>query len=224
MLEISIDQCKYLSELTGEVWAEVRDQYYIPEMSTQSKKYQILQEFLDITNHLNLRFCITGGTLLGIFRDGDFIEWDDDIDCDCLLDDVAGKEGELIEAMQNHKYIVRYQGGSWPKFSFFKNGEKLSLGILIPSKSKKWVLRPEYKYPMHHFAEYEQLNFKSLDVFLPNNPEGYLRHTYGANWRIPIVSDKEADYMNIKVKRLSLRQWFIWRGRMVQKFLVRLIQ
>ena len=70
--------CMQLSELGEQEWQKVRCHYYKPENSTRAAKYHILREFDAIMQELDIKYFVTGGSLLGIVRDADFIEWDDD--------------------------------------------------------------------------------------------------------------------------------------------------
>ena len=203
-------ECERLSEISASQWQNVRAEYYFPESSSAEGKMAVLSEFSDIMCALDITAFITGGTLLGIHRDNAFIEWDDDVDCDVLSEEISDKIPDVIREMKNHNFIVRFTGGSWPKFSFFKYGEKLSLGILFPDKNKKWLLRPEYKYPGHLFDRPSKLTFRGLTLNAPSPPGEYLEHVYGSMWTVPVKSDIEQEYMSIGVKRLSLKQYFVW--------------
>ena len=77
--------CAQLSELSEQEWQKVRCYYYKPENSTRAAKYQILREFDAIMQELDIKYFVTGGSLLGIFRDATFIELDDVVDPDNWL-------------------------------------------------------------------------------------------------------------------------------------------
>ena len=45
---------------------------------------ELLKQFIEICNKLNLRYSMGGGSLLGAVRHHGFIPWDDDIDVNFL--------------------------------------------------------------------------------------------------------------------------------------------
>ena len=51
-----------------------------------SKANLILSEGCNIIKSQNLKFRLTDGTILGIYRDGGFIKHDNDMDIDVLVD------------------------------------------------------------------------------------------------------------------------------------------
>ena len=202
--------CAQLSELSEQEWQKVVV-IIINRKIHAGAKYQILREFDAIMQELDIKYFVTGGSLLGIFRDADFIEWDDDVDADTLPDLISDKYQLLREKLIGSDFIVRYTDGDWPKYSIFKDGEKLSLGVLIPSKDGKWLLRPDYKYPSYLFKDGRLIDFKGLSLVLPNPPEAYLEHVYGKKWKIPLKSDDLTAYVNISVMRLSVKKWLAWK-------------
>ena len=51
-------------------------------------------------------YFISGGTLLGIYRDGKLIDWDDDIDIDILNYSYRKKYKKIIDfALENNYHI-----------------------------------------------------------------------------------------------------------------------
>ena len=78
------------SEMSKSDWhntySEMCKNYDIYDMQCRER---ILIEVHRIFNSVEMRFWLTGGSLLGAVRNSDFIAWDDDVDFDTLLEDGA---------------------------------------------------------------------------------------------------------------------------------------
>ncbi len=80
----------------------------------QSAQVQILKAFDKICRENNLKYSIEGGTLLGAYKYGGFVPWDDDIDVVMLRADyekflqIASKinNGMSVHTYKNDKYLV----------------------------------------------------------------------------------------------------------------------
>ena len=84
---------------------EIRDGFYIPGLIKRAWGAQliVLSEIDRICKKYGIAYFIYGGTLLGAFRDGQCIPWDDDLDIIMLRDEfqkfAAVVEGELSDSL-----------------------------------------------------------------------------------------------------------------------------
>ena len=58
-----------------------------------------LIELKKIMNSVLKNWFLSGGTLLGVYRDGDFIPWDWDVEVTVLSEEAIIKEGELLKSL-----------------------------------------------------------------------------------------------------------------------------
>ena len=76
---------------TGETNSELR-QLYNPECSelrmSQLRMLEILDYISDLCEKNGLRYWLCAGTLLGAYRHGGFIPWDDDLDIEMPIEDM----------------------------------------------------------------------------------------------------------------------------------------
>lgn len=155
---------------------------------------------------INKPFWITDGTLLGFYREGNFIAHDNDIDLGMYIDDWSEN---IIYAFvkSGFKHIKTYGTNnrglvySFKKYSikidiffFYKDGEKCwhaawpYKNFLANTKIIKWLglSKPsmiKFYYPIF---EIEEMKFNEQIFPVPKPPEQYLIIKYGPNWKTPV--------------------------------------
>lgn len=166
----------------------------------------VLQLYSDALLSNGLVFWICAGTLLGYYREHDFIKHDFDLDTGAWFEDherikevleKAGferiryyyltKRDGLEESYKHRNYTTAID-----VFYFFNDGDKsyhFSFNPLVsmtkkrhlnkiqPSKARKWT--------------YDHINpipaeFKGIKVYIPENPGQHLASTYGDTFMTPI--------------------------------------
>ena len=189
---------KFLSGCSHEEWLSYQHAVIASDFVPLKKRSELFVEVYTMLSEMKARVWITGGTLLGAVREGDFIIDDDDVDMDMIEDDFRVIMYDIKLAFIKAGYVVRLKDEKNPKMSIYKSGFKLSIGALKPCG--KWLTRPIQKYPSHLFSEERFLTFKGIQCLVPFPPEKYLEHVYGVNWTVPIKSDDDdmTDYLSIK--------------------------
>ena len=211
----------FLSECSHEEWLihqkRVVDLGFVPLVV----RTELFIEVYNILLEMNARVWITGGTLLGAVREGDFIIDDDDVDMDMIEDEFVAIMYNIKEAFVTAGYVVRLKDDRNPKISVYKSGFKLSIGALKPSG--KWLLRPMQKYPRRLFCEEQFIKFKGQKCLVPSPPEDYLEHVYGTNWMVPIKSDNDdmTDYHSIKSFNFRSKASFFMAFKIIFKRLIK---
>ena len=177
----------------------------------------ILIEAKKILDTLEIHFWLTDGTLLGYYRENDFIKHDYDIDIALFAKDYTEK---IVESFANQGFKVRGRMGTQAEgltFSFSKNGVQIDLFFAHEEKDyiwyACWVENYEWientkvsKYELVKFA-YPKTNFKKIifkehEFNIPDDVEKYLSWEYGKYWQIP-----EQDWHWTATKNLIDAPW-----------------
>lgn len=176
--------------------------------------YHDLIEAKAVLDKHKIKYCLSHGTMLGIYRDGDFIEWDDDVDI-ALLDfsqreyfatvcraefealgffmPPIGDKTKPIKATQPNANMPYYDS------VLIKRGEKLEFwwfekkgDFYIYDESRCGV---DLKHPAKYYDELQDFEWRGHTWKIPNHIEDWLLLMYGTGWS---KVDKNRKYNNQK--------------------------
>lgn len=177
------------------------------DKNTRELAINIIKNFSKLAMRDNIVLYLDFGTLLGIVRDGNIIEWDDDIDFSIsntdkdLIDSWLRKNLDnfnlpvkiIIEKIKEVGYSIGFnnQDSNYKNFqislSFRENENENS--IHLPSKGMWYA-------PKKHFENFEIISFMGEEVFVPYDYKNYLTFLYG-DWKIPKKDITMLDYANL---------------------------
>tara|TARA_Y100001968_G_scaffold218085_1_gene200740 strand:+ start:513 stop:1175 length:663 start_codon:yes stop_codon:yes gene_type:complete len=190
-------------------WQRIRNQY-VNDTPNKEEKEAALKIIVHHLNNNKINYFISGGTLLGIYRDGALIEWDYDIDLDILRE--TYKELLAMIKIISKKYNYPYRIGNnifHPKISIFINKVKVSISCLTQGiVSNRYMYRPRTRikkdicYPTKDYFYKKEIHIK-----VPNDINKYLISLYGESWRKPVkwVADDQNKYYEKGYHRKEFR-------------------
>ena len=155
------------------------------------KSFQILMEIKKVFDDLNIPILLHCGTLLGTYRDGEFIPNDED-DIDLMI--MEKDRGYFEQATKK----LKESGFSSPSYfkvngkieciGFKKGNVHIDIGVLNIKKDIAYTLGNSGAryYPAYCFEKFSKLNFNGTDFDIPCEVEDFLKARYGKDWRIPI--------------------------------------
>jgi len=160
---------------------------------------------------LGIPFCLMDGTLLGAYRDGDFIpgDYDDtDIGFDVKYQDrvpsIYLKLNELgLRTFKVWNFRGQFEGGAVARggnhvdiLCIHKRGkDAYNLGRnFLPNNPKEYMA---YVYPAECFTKFDKLIFKGMEFNTPCKVETFLKARYG-DWKTPLRRGEGFDWLNIE--------------------------
>jgi len=186
---------EYLSNISSQEWIKVQKKYY-KEFSSKSGYFSRKPRFLNlksarrIFDSEKILFWVTDGTLLGFYRDGNFIKWDNEVDLDTLYDILKPNIYKLRIKFINKGFIVRcYDNGKKIKINLYRNGSKVSIRGLYDLKGyrrDKFFISGIYQYPKKFFQNFSKIEIDGYRYNAPNPIGKYILYVYGKNWDRPI--------------------------------------
>ncbi|MCG7496848.1 hypothetical protein MHO82_08235 [Vibrio sp. Of7-15] len=153
--------------------------------------YRVMNNCCDILSKLDLKYRLTDGTVLGLYREGAFIAHDNDIDVDVF--DVNEKEINKIknEFKKNGYSIGRIATNfGLTQQVVFYNDENIIFDILFWYKNgKKYENFSEQGFlraqDEKYFNDLSIFNYDNHDYFIPGHIEEWLVVRYGPDWKTP---------------------------------------
>ena len=153
--------------------------------NSQLKKYDLWLDF---------------GTLLGFYRENDFINHDLDMDFGIIINDYD-------DFLEKEKYLIK-KGFSRTKEFYYKNRlvelsysyKGLNVDFIVYRRKADVIesdtiffmtnaLGKPTRYEVYNyslpFSELEEHNFKAVEIKVPNNAREYLSKLYGEDFEVP---------------------------------------
>jgi len=177
---------------------KIKDKWYFYKR-TEDNKNALVRDMSSLTEFIkdkfNLDIYFVYGTLLGVIRENNFIEHDNDVDFAYIskqtntteiLHEFYGlcailKNHDLLSKICGNGHIHVYSPNKRNKFdlwtSFILN-DKFSLVPLFDSTLNSSLILP-----------LKQITFKTKNFLIPNQAENFLNATY-LDWKIPLLETK----------------------------------
>jgi len=153
------------------------------------------------------------GTLLGRYRDGDFIPGDDDFDVGYVSHegDPDAVKREAIEVMRAFVRAGFEVGVNRRGKPFRLRAPDGPLDLHLDARpvwfedGRVWCHKQaSLAIPLEVFSQLERVPFRHVDVAIPRDPEVFLRSYYGDGWRVPDPSFSNASLSVPKAVRKHL--------------------
>ncbi|OGT07449.1 MAG: hypothetical protein A2103_04230 [Gammaproteobacteria bacterium GWF2_41_13] len=148
-------------------------------IKTMSKGCGVLEE-------IGVKYWLGRGTLLGFYRDNDFLPNDIDIDIDVYTDKDIYK---IIQKMPFEVLFVTNCRGHYMQLAFFDRETNIIFDIFFYFESgDKWYNRNCFGYfwlPSNQFDKLGIMNFDGRNYPVPLDSEWYCRFWYGEDWKTP---------------------------------------
>ena len=159
-----------------------------------------LVEVRDIFNRLDIPYFLANGSLLGPYRDGEFIAWDNDVDIHCRLEDIYDKYNLLREELIENDFEINHEllQKEWFSFRANKYGTRYEIGGFYLKKKYRYQTKKGemgWKYPKEFFEKQSIIKIKGENFTTFSDIEKFLYLQYG-NWKTP----KRTKYLTYKIR------------------------
>ena len=195
-------------------WKKVRFKRYCNTSNWDFKsRTKNLLDVKCILDELNIPFYLTHGTLLGAYREKDWIQWDDDVEID-IFDEIFKKNyDKLCNKLINKGFIIRgrkieIKKKKGEKFNLYRDKEKISIrGIYLDPdyEDDKYRLTNVFQYLKEFYDKPEFIEFKGAIFMAPGPIKEFLTYRYGDDWETAIDTYKtKADKKRTNRKSYAL--------------------
>jgi hypothetical protein len=184
-------------------------------MSSTDSKVTALLATAEIFNDMEIDYWLCNGTLLGLYRDGELIPWDEDIDFG--LSHLEDRHAIRL-AFESKGFALQDDGSGSDYLTFLFMGTRIDLNFFAPRANEmitlwkvprnSWLHRYTFAachrlhIPVHRIGVLWTLEgyalptsalfpvnnamFYGAALLVPRLPEIILEYTYGSKWRTPI--------------------------------------
>ena len=160
------------------------------ELAAQAKG---LTELCGILESFEIEYYLSGGTLLGIIREGDFIKWDWDVEIAVKSEEIISRYNELLIVFKQRGFNLHSKNtrNSNFKLNLLKYDTRYEiLGYYYEDGFRK---RMRSKMPAIFFTPGCIKTLRGGNFQVLNPPKEYLHYNYG-DWQTPLKTKNRAEY------------------------------
>lgn len=143
--------------------------------------FENLKELAVLLDRFGIQSGLVFGTLLGIIRENDFIEWDEDIDMYILKEQEDLFRSSLWDFRDAGFELVRYDRRGL--YSLMKDGEYIDFYVMRKASENVRTTGASFMFEKY-IRDTVAYDFKGITLQIPRDYEEYLEFAYG-DWRTP---------------------------------------
>lgn len=210
-----------------------------------NKQLKELNELCLLFKNMNFLIYLIYGTLLGIVRNNDLIEKDDDIDISYISKKHTFKsvldefEYNIRPKLEERGYKIEYIKWSFGKdikrlcmgqYHLIRNNVCLDLWVSWIDKTKKLWFSPlcEGELTEKDLLPLKRIKFKQYYYYIPNKSKTLLQFLYGVNWKTPAQFKPKVNYFFFQRQIIKIIDEYGWAydfvAREQQKYSVQDLQ
>lgn len=176
----------------------------------QKKGYEYLGKIDEILSRNGIKYFLTYGSLLGIVREGKFMDYDNDIDLGIIANEKFSwekleKSMQEIGMVKKHQFLLNnkiteqtYIASSLSvDFFLYENKNDKSISYVYYHKKGEEYKKNQFSVAVNItslISNVKRLSVQEIVTSVPENAELFLQEIYGEDWRIPIKGwEKERD-------------------------------
>ena len=197
------------------------------ELNERTEKQLALQnigllEIRELLNKEGLTWFISGGTLLGAAREGDYIKWDWDVDLALLTEEIMPRRESFESLLQSGGFKILRKNRSYENLKYVAEKYNAEYEFLAWHKRGNMRCRRIFKRPARFFENPGTIKLRGEEYPCPTPLEEYLEFVYG-DWRTPKKSLNKEEYFSnknlrgIKLLRIARKQLGLLKRRILNK-------
>lgn len=186
------------------------------ELESQAEGLALLCDTLDAHGVPNL---LSGGTLLGAARDGDFIRWDWDVEVSVRTEDIDGRLEELADALRRAGFALEERDDSPDNMKLVLTRGGAVFELQAYRRDGRWRTRRAYRTEQRFFDGATKIGLRGRTYSCVGPVDAYLSDRYG-DWRTPLRTSDKSAYLNPSYFRQAkwVRQFSMLVGAVRRRF------
>jgi phosphorylcholine metabolism protein LicD len=164
---------------------------------TLEKRFKFLCKVKETLEKHKVEFWIDFGTLLGFYRQGDFLETDPDADIGVKRNEQDKVVETIKELSKRYKIITRVENRYLAGYKIICEDTWIDIAFYFKCGDKRIWTISEWEQVMvfdeKYFNELQDLEVKGVIFKIPNHIEELMVLKYGKDWKRPFELGEEYD-------------------------------
>ena len=138
---------------------------------------------------------LSGGTLLGAARDGDFIRWDWDVEVSVRSEDIAGRLDDVVERCRGAGFTLLKRDDSPDNLKLVLEREDSVFELQAYRRRGDRRTRRDYRTEQRFFDGATTIELRGRTYPCMGPLDEYLTDRYG-DWRVPLRTADKSTYLS----------------------------